>query len=342
MSEANEPLQAVGKLETNSEKAKRLSNECRDPLPRSKAHWLEGFGKGAAPSRLKQKIIFFMEFVDNVTPQSGRDYAVQFESIPIPRWFWNKRDEQTARDYMSLYYQNAYNTALLNYQNEYNSPLQQMLRYQEAGLNPFLAANDPGNMGSAPSGAAPRGSSAAGDSPAQVAGAFNQAVGQINQTLQTAKTIYDYLQYGRPLQELSLDTQGTNLDIKKVQKLIEDYNLESAQSSAATKNAEMQWSRYWNLGEDAFSDTGGKVSDSPRAKYMDMSTQRIASQIDQLQSLVKVLYPAQADNYKATKALNDLKREVLDGQKGAVLNLSTGDEKADSIMHLVAYWLLDR
>ena len=283
-----------------------------------------------------------MQFIDTITPSTGRQYAEQFEKIPIPRLFWNKRDEQTARDYMSLYYQNAYNTALLNYQNEYNSPLQQMLRYQEAGLNPFLAANDPGNMGSSHAGAAPRGSSASGDSPAQVAGTFAQAVGQVNQTLQTAKTIYDYLKYGRPLQELNLESQGTNLDIKKVQKMIEDYNLESAQSNASTKNAEMQWSKYWNLGEDAFNDTGGKVSESPRARYMDFSTQRIASQIDQLQALVKVLYPAQADAAKATSALNNLKREVLDGQKGAVLNLSTGDEKADSILHIVAYWLLDR
>lgn len=48
---------------------------------------------------------------------------------------------------------NNYNLAMWNMQNDYNSPVNQMQRYKEAGLNPFLiySQGNPGNASSPPS-----------------------------------------------------------------------------------------------------------------------------------------------------------------------------------------------
>lgn len=65
-------------------------------------------------------------------------------------------DDKTAFYYDNLaeYDKRAYETALMNYQNKYNSPLEQMKRYQEAGLNPFDALGKTANsVGQAPAGA---------------------------------------------------------------------------------------------------------------------------------------------------------------------------------------------
>lgn len=274
-----------------------------------------------------------MEFVDNVTPQSGRTYWHQFNQVP-DEWLWNKRDEQTARDYMSMYYQNAYNTALLNYQNEYNSPLQQMLRYQEAGINPFLASTDAGNMGSAPGGAAPHGSSAQGDSPAQLAQMFQGSMNQVTNYLNTAKDIYDYLEYGRPLSELRINTGNQQL-----------LNLEQSYQNLATQGmildqdltkhmADAAWSEYWNYAPGTM-----EVEGSPRSMYMEQSTARISAQIEQLKSLVDVLYPSQKTANEARAALTDYQKQVLEGQNQAILDLDTGDAERDAILKQILFWL---
>lgn len=275
-----------------------------------------------------------MEFVDNVTPSNGRSYWREFEDF-APGAFWNKRDEQTARDYMALHYQNAYNTALLNFQNAYNSPLQQMLRYQEAGLNPFLAQNDAGNMGSAIPGASPRGSSAATPSDTEKANSVNQGINALANVLRTAQGVYDYVQYGRPLQELNVGTAGNELMRSK-------FEADSAQAQALSRQAEAAWSRYWNLGEEGYTDPNNGVmlmSETPRGRYMEISTQRISSQIEQLKSLVDVLYPSQAQANEARAALTDYQKQVLQGQSDAILQIDTGDPQRDAILKQVLFWL---
>lgn len=53
--------------------------------------------------------------------------------------------------------QNEFNLQMWNLQNEYNKPINQMRRYEEAGLNPLLIYNqgNPGNATSAPTSARP-------------------------------------------------------------------------------------------------------------------------------------------------------------------------------------------
>lgn len=284
-----------------------------------------------------------MQFVDNTTPSNYAGYYITANPAKNADFSdYSKlgdRSYEQLDNFLTMYYQNAYNTAMMNYQNQYNTPLQQMLRYQEAGLNPFLASNEPGNMGSGPSAAAPRGSFTA-PSKAAVAQAnsamVNQAINSLNNTLKTAQGIYDYVKFGRPLQEFNL--QGAFYDVGKSQ-----FDSERARQEADKAASEAAFARYWNTGQDSVvDDTGFSVSGSPRARYMEQSTQRISAQISQLEALVNVLYPSQAQANGARSALAVLQKEVLDGQKGAILQINTGNDTADAILKMVCFWLLNK
>lgn len=264
-----------------------------------------------------------MQFVDTTTP-TMQEYQNQAVDYDIPKGTTGSRTRQRAADWQAMYYQNAYNTALLNYQNEYNSPLQQMLRYQEAGLNPFLVGQDPGNMSGAPGGAVPRGSNMRPMSEADTASIIFGGINGVNQVLNSAKTIYDYLTFGRPLQELNL--QQGNITLKTLQEKL------------VSATAEADWNMYWNYGP-GMGPNSPYVQGSPRAVYMENSTQRLAAQIDQLEGLVNVLYPSQADANSASAALNDYKKQILEGQNDAILNINTGNATADSILKTLLMWL---
>lgn len=282
-----------------------------------------------------------MQFIDTITPSLPSQYYDTLKTVDN-RSSWKDKPFQAANDWAAMYYQNAYATAMQNYMNEYNSPLQQMLRYQEAGINPFLAANDPGNMGSSPSGSAPRGNFSAPTS-AQVtaanAGAVNQSVNSLNQTLKTAQGLYEYITYGRPLQEINLGTAGINQNIASNNELLAYYNQEAARSNAVIKDAEAAWATYWNLGRGP---DGEDIANSPRGLYMFNSTERIAAQVDQLRSLVDVLYPAQADRARAAEALDSYKKQILEGQNDAILTLDTGNPERDAIIKQVLFWIQNR
>lgn len=284
-----------------------------------------------------------MQFVDNTTPSSYAGYYITANPAKNADFSdYSKlgdRSYEQLNNFLTMYYQNAYNSAMVNYQNQYNTPLQQMLRYQEAGLNPFLAANDPGNMGSGPSGAAPRGSFIAPSKAAVMqanSAVVNQAINSLNNTLKTAQGIYDYVKYGRPLQELNL--QGSFYDVGKSMADSERASMEARRAAS-----EEAFSRYWNTGEDSVVDGQDlRISQSPRARYMEQSTQRISAQISQLEALVNVLYPSQAQANGARSALAVLQKEVLDGQKGAILQIDTGNDTADAILKMVCFWLLNK
>lgn len=274
-----------------------------------------------------------MQFVDTVTP-SGFNYQDRVNTLtelgsdsPFAHLdLFGKRAEQTARDYLTMYYQNAWNAAMLNYQNEYNSPLQQMLRYQEAGLSPWQVT-DSGNMSSSPAAAAPKGSAAVSDSPASGLSAVFQGVSSISTALKTAQQIYDYLKYGR--------------DISANEKMASKFRADSAQYKAMSDEAEMAWSRYWNLGEQEARE-GSQVQLSPRASYMEASTQQKQAQIKQLDALVDTIYPTQAAANSARAALAAFQKEVMEGQKGAILEIDTGYPTLDAVLKMVAFWILGR
>lgn len=257
-----------------------------------------------------------MQFVDNTTPSNVRQYQLTLENIAgLP--FASRR--QRANDWAAMYYGNAYNTAMTNYMNEYNSPKEQMLRYMEAGINPFLAGQDSGNMSGAPNATVPKGSPDAGPKFSDIASATLSGLGTLSGALRTAQSIYDYIKYGR-------DISSTNL--RSAQQLLSKYQ------------SEADWSLYWNYGE-GMGPNSPAVQSSPRAQYMHDSTQRISAQVRQLTGLVDMIYPSQKEANEARSALTGLQKEILDGQRGAVLNIKTGNETADSILRMVVYWLMD-
>lgn len=265
-----------------------------------------------------------LEFVDTSSAQNPQEYYNSlFQDLnggkPLTKY--GDRSWEARKDWAAMYYENAYNTALLNYQNEYNSPLQQMLRYQEAGLNPFLAAQDSGNMGSTHPGATPRGGFTAPSS----LDTIMKTIGGINDTVKTASQLYDYIRYGAPTNQLQMD--------------IARYNMGAAEARQTRERAEADWALYWNYGED-MGPNSVYVNGSPRAQYMANSTAYKAAQIEQLESLVKVIYPAQEEQMRALAALNDYKKQVMEGQYGAALNIDTGNKTADGILQLLAIKLL--
>lgn len=257
-----------------------------------------------------------MQLTDRVTP-SLQEYQNQLQNYSQSG---SETTRQRANDWATMYYQNAYNMQMQNFMNEYNSPLQQMLRYQEAGINPNLAASDSGNMASAPAAAAPKGSADRGPTRTDIANLSLQGITSVQQSLRTAQTIYDYINYGEQYSKLR------------------NYGLE--QENAA-KQAEADWQMYWNYGED-FGPNSVYVQGSPHAVYMANSTQRIAAQIGQLEYLTKQLYPEQKQALAAQTALRQLQKEVEEGKKGAILQLDTGNATADSIIKMICFWLLNK
>lgn len=265
-----------------------------------------------------------MEFVDNVTPQNPGDY------IDDVRNYYQKSSDRTRQlsgDWATMYYQNAYNTALLNYMNEYNSPAQQMLRYQQAGISPLMVAQNgsPGNMDSGHAGAAPKGAFVAPSS-VQKWQAGLQTINSIQQAIGAASELYNFVRFGVPSAEKSLDILDS--------KLLQERALASKYSSEA------DWQLYWNYGP-GMGPNSPLVEGSPRAAYMEQSTNRIAAQISQLDALVDVIYPNQAEAYKARAALDDYRKQVLEGQYSAPLMIDTGNGVADAILQAFIFKLMN-
>lgn len=270
-----------------------------------------------------------MQFVDNVTPTNPQQYmnAVQNYSGR-----GNDRRRQLSSDWATMYYQNAYQTAMLNYMNQWNSPENQMLRYQRAGISPWLVGQDPGNMPSAPSGAAPQGKFVAPSTLDQ----FRGYSGALTNVMQESLKLYDYLQYGsgirsEQLKRAPLETHNLGLQGESLSHQLRRYS------------AEADFAEWWNRNPGGLEDsrTGSPSSNSPRATYMELSTNRLAAQISQLESMVSMLYPSQVAANKARTALDAYKTQILHGQKDVILNIDTGHPQVDSILKGVLFFLTD-
>ena len=261
-----------------------------------------------------------MTFVDTATPSTPRQYMDMVQSYDAPN-HGNDRTRQLSSDWATMYYQNAYNTAVMNYQNEYNSPLQQMLRYQEAGLNPFLAQSEPGNMSSTHPGGTPKGAFVA-PSDAEYARTAMQGINTIRQVLDTSQDIYDYIKYGAPTREQTLANLATQGDILGA-------NYDTALANLRKYQAEADWAEYWNGSE-----LGPEYS--PRAKYMESSTERLNAQIEQLEALVNVIYPSQEAANQARAALDVYRTALLRGENDAILEINTGNDTLDGILKATA------
>lgn len=251
-----------------------------------------------------------MEFIDNTTP-SFEQYQ---QNMPYTFGATNPDKRDMFREWAQMYYPNAFQAALLNYQNEYDRPINQMLRYQEAGLNPYSFQPSQSSTGSA------------GSKPGVVSQTASEriknAISGVQTTVDAARTaseLYDYLKYGR----------WTSY-----------YNMNAAQYQASIKGAEADWSNYWNYGP-GYGSNAVYVEGSPRARYMEGSTQRIEAQVAQLNYLVDSLYPSQEAANQARAALQDYTKQIQQGNYDAILQIDTGNKTADTILRMLAMMLLN-
>lgn len=261
------------------------------------------------------------QFVDTVTP-SFEEYEQQTShGIELPS---DKND--TYKEWLSLYAPNAFQAAMLNYQNEYNKPLNQMLRWQDAGLNPYAFQMSDSASGS--QGAAPHALSSAPERMKARTDSLAKGVNSMFEAFGVAKELYDYMQYGRKEHFYNVGTAENRASITQ------------AQADAAW--ADMAWQMYWNYGRDSQDPaTGYSVSESPRARYMENSTQRLESQIKQLDYMVDFLYPSQVEANEARAALLEYQKEIASGRNDAVLNINTGNPTRDAILKMLCYLLMD-
>lgn len=261
------------------------------------------------------------QFVDNVTP-SFEEYQNQTShGIALPS---DKND--TYKEWLSLYAPNAFQAAMMNYQNEYNLPINQMLRWQQAGLNPYAFQMSDSASGS--QGAAPHALSSAPERMKARTDSLAKGVNSMFEAFGVAKELYDYMQYGRKEHFYNVGSANYRSELLR------------AQADAAAN--ELAWSNYWNLGVDSQEQTHGlNVSESPRARYMENSTQRLESQIKQLDYMVDFLYPSQVEANEARAALVEYQKEIASGRNDAVLSINTGNPTRDAILKMLCYLLMD-
>ncbi len=270
-----------------------------------------------------------MEFQDTTTP-SFQDYVNQYKS-PYAQGMSTSKMNDLRDTWAQMYYPNAFQAAMLNYQNEWQKPLNQMLRYQEAGLNPYSFQAQQSASGA--QGAKPEPQFGRQQLNQEKISNALKAASTVTQVMSVAKDIYDYLKFGK--------------DRSFYQTSLTKNNADAASYLAQIKEQEMAWSQYWNGARQGYDDEGNDMgfqiwdpNESPRAQYMQSSTQRINAQIGQLQYLTKFLYPSQKDLNEARKALIDYQKEISQGRYDAVLKINTGNRTADSILRMIGMWLL--
>lgn len=257
----------------------------------------------------------FFSFQPDYNGQVHQDFE-QYKQHLGTEQFTNPSD--TWNNFLQMYIPNAFQAAMLNYQNEYNSPVNQMLRYQEAGINPYSALSNistqsaSGNQGAGPGTRHTPGF-------LEKLGGIVKNISSLGSAFKVATELYDYFNYGRDISRSSL--------------------LRS-QADAAGAQAEADWKMYWNYGP-GMGPNSLYVEGSPRAKYMQESTSRLQVQIKQLQTLVGTIYPSQAAANEARAALQNYAKEIQEGRNQAVLNINTGNKTADSILQFLVYLLQD-
>lgn len=274
-----------------------------------------------------------MEFNDQVTP-SWQDYYSQMYNPNAPGLAPTQaQNRDWYNSWLSMYMPNAFQAALLNYQNEYERPVNQMLRYQEAGLNPYSYQHQQSASGS--QGAQIKPSTDNQEMSLKRVQTMMNGVSSLSSALGAAKEIYDYINFG-------VEQQGYRTSILASQS-------EAANYEALLKGSDLNWQRYWNQGVDlpvTYYDSNGQKHDflpshSPRAKYMQESTSRLRAQIAQLSYMVNTLYPSQTAANEARAALTNYLQEIEAGKNQAVLNINTGHKDLDAVLRFIVYLLKD-
>lgn len=225
---------------------------------------------------------------------------------------------QAAYNYLMQQQQQAFEVDMWNAKNHYDSPAEQMRRYQDAGLNPFLIygqQNQSGNI--------PQGTPAHFQSSGTMAKGYQNAmntIAQVNNTLRQAAETFDYLTYGR--------SQSA-------------WNLLNTQETARSRSLANEWNEFLLLGPSDDPDTRSfAIGQGPRATMYRSQQQAVATRIEQLEAAISLI-PDQRERMKALTALEAYRLQILRGQNDAILNVDTGDKALDGWIKSVALWFKD-
>lgn len=240
--------------------------------------------------------------------------------------FWNDygslSDKQTFYlNEMSKYQEQAFQVALMNYQNEYNSPLQQMLRYQAAGLSPWLTYNQnqtpaAGISGNPSARAQAHGSSSPAQKLSSAASFISSAVG----VARAARDLYDYVKYGKDLSAWNTMAAGSRAQSAHTEALFNDWLSRVSGYSSGTESV------------------SEALANSIRGRQASARTYTQEEKVNQLKAIVDML-PDQKARTQALKALDDYRLQILQGQNDAILQVNTGNKAIDSFIQLFTYWL---
>lgn len=225
---------------------------------------------------------------------------------------------QAAYNYLMQQQQQAFEVDMWNAKNRYDSPAEQMKRYQDAGLNPFLIygqQNQSGNI--------PQGTPAHFQSSGTMAKGYQNAmntIAQVNNTLRQAAETFDYLTYGR--------SQSA-------------WNLKNIQETALSRHLSNEWNELLLTGPSSDPETRSYlIGQGPRFKMYQNQQQAVAERINQLKAAISLI-PDQRERMKALTALEAYRLQILRGQNDALLNIDTGNDTVDSWLKSVALWFKD-
>lgn len=217
-----------------------------------------------------------------------------------------------AMNYMIQQQQNAYQVDLMNYANKYNSPEQQMLRYQQAGLNPNLIYGQQTNAVQTPGSASMGNARSAGTATKQMQVVSNA----LFQGLGLMKEIAEYMDSGRDavLWKTALTRQQGD-----------------------AQSLENLWNS-WLLGRTG---DDGVAPDAPRRIAYMRQQDLLDANYRKAEALISATYTGE-DRTKALKSLDDMRLSILNGQYGAINSINTGNETMDSILKMISYYIVSQ
>lgn len=282
-----------------------------------------------------------MEFVYN--PPQNQNPAGLPDHGSSPGWLTTIIGDRNAlndREAFNLnaqmkYQEQALQAEIMNYQNKYNSPLEQMKRYQEAGLSPWLAYGNQQTPAAGTSSVASARGQGRGANSAQLAQASNGMIAQMVGIARAGREMYDYFKYGSQESAWKAQTAGYRAQMDSLESMFKDWYMRTSGIEPATAKR-----REAGLDPDGLS-MAEMFSNSVRASQENARLSTQEEKYEQLKGLVGLI-PDEKARKQALTELDKYRLGILKGQNDAILSLDTGFPGLDSFLRMVSYWLLNQ
>lgn len=242
-----------------------------------------------------------------------------------PDWKPTNKDmsdySAAAYNYMMKQQEQAYNLELWNLTNEYNSPQAQMLRYQDAGLNPNLIYGQQ-NVAQSPA-AASAPSFRSGNVQARKTQNAINLISSMRNIVESAFETYKYFSpYGRNMRSFDQELAGINV---------------------LRSQADADWLNYITYGRHSLDDPldVSRIPTSYRASMYNLQANEREQNYYRLKALAAMI-PDQQARTQALKELDEKRLDIMRGQNDAVLNIRTGNATVDSWLRALMYFAMSK